>query len=177
MEVIIFNEFFLKNPGREEFRQLIKEKNPERIIIIPSTVKGELPVKSAIVEGILDQPVKFLELEKNSIQEKDEEIDVEAAIKSKVLELGIQSVRDYVSDYLSDVNSLNSEITYTLYRAYFKFYEAALGNEYSKKFENKRKEYLSKIRKFKPGKRDILLTSEEDAYWYIDHIDELETNQ
>ena len=170
MDVVIFNESFLSGKGKEEFRQFIIEKDPERIIIVPGTVRRELPVKSDVLENILGKPIRFLELEKNSADEKDEEIDVESAIKAKVLELGIQSVRDYVSDYLSDANSLNSEITYTLYRAYFKFYGAALGKEYSERFEKKRKEYLSSIMELKPGKRDILLTSEEDAYWYIDHI-------
>ena len=159
MDVVIFNESFLYGDKKEEFRQFIRKKNPERIIIVPGTVRKELPVTSENLEGILEKSIKLVELEKNSVDEKEEEIDVESAIKSKVLELGIQSVRDYVSDYLSDIDSLNSEITYTLYRAYFKFYGAALGKEYSEKFERKRKAYLSRIRELKPGKMDILLTS------------------
>ncbi len=177
MDVVIFNESFLYGDKKEEFRQFIREKNPERIIIVPGTVRKELPVTSENLEGILEKSIKLVEIKKNSADEKEEEIDVESAIKSKVLELGIQSVRDYVSDYLLDIDSLNSEITYTLYRAYFKFYGAALGKEYSEKFEKKRNEYLLRIRELKPGKMDILLTSEEDAYWYIDHINSAEENQ
>ena len=98
MDVVIFNESFLYEDKKEEFRQFIREKNPERIIIVPGTVRKELPVTSENLEGILEKSIKLVEIKKNSADEKEEEIDVESAIKSKVLELGIQSVRDYVSD-------------------------------------------------------------------------------
>ena len=101
---------------------------------------------------------------------EEDEVDVEAAIKSKVLDLGLRSVRDYVSDYLTDINTLNSEITYTLYRAYFKFYVAALGDVYTKKYERRRRSYQEQIIALNLTSKDILLTSEEDAYWYVDNI-------
>lgn len=171
MKVIILNEEALEPSNSETFQSFVLQEKPKRIIVIPGTINQIENNQINILRGMFEPEASIIQLVERSqeIAEEDE-VDVEAAIKSKVLDLGLRSVRDYVSDYLTDINTLNSEITYTLYRAYFKFYVAALGDVYTKKYERRRRSYQEQIIALNLTSKDILLTSEEDAYWYVDNI-------
>ncbi|MHB1492673.1 MAG: hypothetical protein ACYCSG_04070 [Thermoplasmataceae archaeon] len=171
MKVVILNDDTLHPSNAEAFQSFVLQEKPKRIIVIPGTINQIENKQINILRGMFEPRARVIPLVERSqeIAEEDE-VDVEAAIKSKVLDLGLRSVRDYVSDYLTDINALNSEITYTLYRAYFKFYVAALGDVYTEKYERRRRSYQEQIIALNPTPGDILLTSEEDAYWYVDNI-------
>ncbi|MHB8361894.1 MAG: hypothetical protein ACYDAO_04125 [Thermoplasmataceae archaeon] len=170
MDVIIWNLETEDQQKRNKFREYVLYRKPERIIVVPGARdQGNNKMISGI-NSIFGNTLKIAVIEYDQITENSsEDEDIEVAIKEKILDLGLQSVRDYVSDYMEDEDSLNSEITYTLYRAYFKFYSAALKENYERLYERKRKYFLSKIAEMNPSNKDLIITTEEDAYWYIDH--------
>jgi hypothetical protein len=89
-------------------------------------------------------------------------------VKKKILDLGLETVAQYVQANNRSIEEANSEITLTLFRAFFIFYSSAMPEEYEVMFEDRRMCIYGKLidRKFMDG--DVLITSPWDAYWFYD---------
>ncbi|MGP6207500.1 hypothetical protein ACNF42_05670 [Cuniculiplasma sp. SKW3] len=89
-------------------------------------------------------------------------------VKKKILDLGLETVAHYVQANNKSIGEVNSEITLTLFRAFFIFYSSAMPDEYEVLFEERRMCIYGKLidRKFMDG--DVLITSPWDSYWFYD---------
>ena len=172
LEVIIYA------PGKEENREkslkelvsLISGLNPGRIFI--SLESNSESVGNKLTEEFKNIPVNVVECDfAGKVPDKGQSTDLQ--VKRKVLELGLETIAKYVENINESVESLNSEITMSLFRAFFIFYSNAMPEDYEILYEDRRMCILGKLVHEKIEHGDLLIVSPWDAYWFKDEFEKL----
>ncbi len=151
----------------KKLMKYVKGIDPKRVFV----AMGQNTEK--IINAVSDENpmIPILSVECTSPSTIQAEISSEMQIKKKVLDLGLETVSKYVEANSRDMDSLNSEITYSLYRAFFLFYSAAMRKEYEFLFEERRMCVYGKLTDGAAGEGDALIIAPWDAYWFYDRLD------
>lgn len=158
-----------ENSETDDLKKLLKYVKgigPKRIFI----AMGESTEKIINEVSEKNPMIPVLNLECTLVSSIQSEISSEMQIKKKVLDLGLETISKYVETNSKDMASLNSEITYSLYRAFFLFYSAAMKKEYEFLFEERRMCIYGKLTDSNAGEGDTLITTPWDAYWFYDRL-------
>jgi hypothetical protein len=94
-------------------------------------------------------------------------------VKRKILSLGLETISKYVNSNSSTMESINSEVTISLFRAFFQFYSSAMPADYEAFYEVRRFCILGQLVHMKPEEGDILIVPPWDAYWFIDEFNSI----
>ncbi|MHB1439175.1 MAG: hypothetical protein ACYCSO_01760 [Cuniculiplasma sp.] len=172
MDVLIYAQRKVEEEGQSlsELVNLVRRRTPMRIFIsLEGNSEKVLHKLSGTFEDI---PLKIVECEvTGKLIDKNQSTDLE--VKRKVLELGLETLAKYVDNNTNSIESLNSEITISLFRAFFMFYSAAMPKDYEILYEDRRMCILGKLIHTGIENGDVLITSPWDAYWFIDELDKV----
>ena len=158
-----------ENSGKEDVKSLLNYlsgENPKRIFT--ALFQGTDTISPALADAY--PMIPLVDVQCSSSPSADLEGSSEMQIKMKVLELGLETVSSYVQSNSLDMDSLNSEITNSLYRAFFLFYSAAMKREYELLFEDRRMCSYGKLTENGATDGDILIVPPWDAYWFYDRL-------
>jgi hypothetical protein len=153
-----------KDGSMKSLHSYLEEMEPSRIFI--SLDNSGPDIHGFLSSRYSNTPIESLECK--NIGNKPGSISPDIDVKKKILDLGLQTVADYVQANNRSIREANTEITLTLFRAFFIFYSTAMPEEYELLFEERRMCIYGKLidRKFRDG--DVLITSPWDAYWFYD---------
>lgn len=101
---------------------------------------------------------------------RDESSVADQEVKRKILSLGLDTIAKYVNSNSSTMESINSEVTISLFRAFFQFYSNAMPADYEAFYEARRFCILGQLVHMKPKEGDVLIVPPWDAYWFIDEF-------
>ncbi len=167
-KVVIYE--VLDELGRESSLQSLKsyleEFDPQRIFISWGELNDDLyNYLDSIYRSV---PIEIIDCK--SLAGMDSLRSPDMDVKKKILNLGLQTIAQYVQANNKSLKDVNTEITLTLFRAFFIFYSTAMPDDYENMFEERRMCLYGKIidRKFRDG--DILITNPWDAYWFFDRL-------
>ncbi len=169
MTVIYISERSKKgNQSLDDLFNFLIPMAPTRIMIALDRNSEE--VSNFIQKKFPGLPVDTLEC--NISGTKDQEVSAaDLEVKRKILSLGIETLAKYVDSNFKNMYDLNSEVTVSLFRAFFQFYSNAMPSDYEVFYEYRRLCILGKIVKKKPENGDILIVSPWDAYWFMDELE------
>ncbi len=94
-------------------------------------------------------------------------------VKRKILAMGLDTIAKYVYSNFSTMEAINSEVTISLFRAFFQFYSSAMPADYSAFYESRRFCLLGQLIHMRPENGDIIIVPPWDAYWFIDELQNL----
>lgn len=167
---------YLPGQGEKEKKSMMelvnmaRGKNPSRIFI--SLESRSEAIRNKLTEELRNIPVSTTECNISGIV-SDSSQSTDLQVKRKVLELGLDTLAKYVENSNESIESLNSEVTLSLFRAFFIFYSSAMPGDYELLYEDRRMCILGKLLHENIESGDMLIVSPWDAYWFKDELEKL----
>jgi hypothetical protein len=152
----------------KELLTILQSKDPQRIFI--SLGKESEKVGNSLSKIFSNIPISIEECNISVLNPASKD-SADFEVKRKVLELGLETIAKYVDNSNDSLQSLNSEITISLFRAFFLFYSSAMKADYESLYENRRMCILGKLIHSGIDSKDVLITTPWDAYWFLDELD------
>lgn len=97
----------------------------------------------------------------------------ELSIKKNMLDLIDNTIANYLAQYWKGPETVNSEVTDSLYRAKHKLFSSVFYDLEAEYWEERNQEILDKIKSDSPTDKSLIITSVESRYWFKDHLSEL----
>lgn len=97
----------------------------------------------------------------------------ELSIKKNMLDLIENTISNYLAQYWKGPETVNSEVTDSLFRAKHKLFASVFYQLEAEFWEKRNKEILENIRTAGPTDKSVILSSVESRYWFKDHLSEL----
>lgn len=101
---------------------------------------------------------------------KDRSSSAEVLVKRNVLELIDSTVYSYLENYWKNADTVNSEITDSLFRAKHKIIASMFWDMEKYTWEERHKEILGNIRNCSTQNGSVIVTDVESRYWFLDHV-------
>lgn len=165
-------------------RELLREQHPDRIFIteVAPDDFGRETTENPLYENIKDnlelalQPVGvdmsvYSEFKEKYVQEKMN--SPELAIKKNMLDLIDNTIINYLAQYWKGPETVNSEVTDSLFRAKHKLFSSVFYDLEEEFWENRNRKILENIKSRGPTRDSVIISSVESRYWFKDHISEL----
>ncbi len=97
----------------------------------------------------------------------------EAAVKKNMIELIDDTVYSYLSNYWKDWDTVNSEVTDSLFRAKHKLVESVFYDLEQGFWHAQNKLIADKISSGHPTEKSVIISGVERRYWLVDRIKDL----
>ncbi|MCL5783550.1 MAG: hypothetical protein M1476_06545 [Candidatus Thermoplasmatota archaeon] len=97
----------------------------------------------------------------------------ELAIKKNMLDLIDNTIFNYLAHYWKGPETVNSEVTDSLFRAKHKLFSSVFYDLEKGFWEDRHSKIIENIRKMVPGNSSVIISGVESRYWFKDHTDDL----
>lgn len=97
----------------------------------------------------------------------------ELSIKKNMLDLIDNTITNYLAQYWKGHETINSEVTDSLFRAKHKLFSSVFYGLEAEFWENRNREVLDNIKKRGVTKNSVIISSVESRFWFKDHMSEL----
>lgn len=165
-------------------KELLREQHPEVIYfaeLAPDELKNSNDLftsYNAITRAIDSKiiPVGVNQSAFDSFREKYIEDNLntpELSIKRNMLELIDNTIYNYLAQYWKGPETVNSEVTDSLFRAKHKLFSSVFYDLEEETWEKKNRQILENIKKASPVDSSVILSSVESRYWFKDRLGEL----
>ncbi len=94
----------------------------------------------------------------------------ELTIKKNMLDLINDTIYNYLTQYWKGPETVNSEVTDSLYRAKHKLFSSVFFELENGTWDELHKSVIEEIKKGKPTERSLIITAVESRYWFKDHL-------
>ncbi len=94
----------------------------------------------------------------------------ELSVKKNMLDLIDDTIYNYLANYWRDFDTVNSEVTDTLFRAKHKLASTIFYEVEKEYWDAQNRRILEKLSEEKPGTRSLIITPVERRYWFMDHL-------
>lgn len=150
-----------------ELYRFLRNMKPDRLLVALDHGNGK--ILSFLHQKFPAIPIESVHCRITGIK-SDESSVADQEVKRKILALGLDTIAKYVNSKSSTIESINSEVTISLFRAFFQFYSSAMPVDYEAFYESRRFCILGQLVHMKPKDGDILIVPPWDAYWFIDEF-------
>lgn len=150
-----------------ELYSFLRNMKPERLLV--ALDPGNDRILSFLHQKFPAIPIESVHCRVIGIK-RDESSVADQEVKRKILSLGLDTIAKYVNSNSSTMESINSEVTISLFRAFFQFYSSAMPSDYEAFYESRRFCILGQLVHMKPKEGDVLIVPPWDAYWFIDEF-------
>lgn len=174
----------IRGYNEDVLKELLREQHPEAIYITELTEEefngsNEL-CKSyqALTEGLGSMlvPVGVDTSELETFREKyiRENLSTpELSIKRNMLELIDDTIYNYLTQYWKGPETVNSEVTDSLFRAKHKLFSSVFYDLEMETWEKQNEKILEAIKGASPTEKSVILSPVESRYWFKDHLGDL----
>lgn len=131
-------------------------------------ITGNPEIEGSIVFANVDES-SYLEQRKILLEEFSK--SAENVVKKNIFEMIYTTVRSYLEGYWKDYDTVNSEVTDSLFRATHKLMSTMFWEVERDTWNRMMEETVEKIRDVKPGPSDVILVDVEKKYWLADNLD------
>lgn len=97
----------------------------------------------------------------------------ELSIKKNMLDLIENTISNYLSQYWKGPETINSEVTDSLFRAKHKLFASVFYDLEAEVWEKRNEEILRMIKNSKPTDDSVIISSVEGRYWFKDHLSDI----
>ncbi len=174
----------IRGYNEDVLKELLREQHPETIYITELTEKefkrsNELSKSyQALTDGLgsklVPVGVDTTGLEKYREEYIREKLSTpELSIKRNMLELIDDTIYNYLAQYWKGPETVNSEVTDSLFRAKHKLFSSVFYELETETWEKQNGKILDAIKKTSPTDKSVILSPVESRYWFKDHLDEL----
>jgi hypothetical protein len=94
----------------------------------------------------------------------------ELSIKKNMLDLINDTIYNYLTQYWKGPETINSEVTDSLYRAKHKLFSSVFFELENGSWDEMHRTILDEIKKGKPTDRSVIISTVESRYWFKDHL-------
>ena len=168
----------IKGYTEKEVVGYISSYKPSRILCTLGTANGEM---KPAVQGILNDPEikprltfvgvdnsKYSGIEADYMKKNNDKIDFQ--VKRNVLEMIDTSIRSFLDGYWNSPETVNSELTDTMYKAKHRLRATIFYDLEEAVWEKRNESILNNIRSTSPGRNDVLLCTLEERYWFNEKL-------
>lgn len=172
--------------GYEAFIRYIRSLSPSNVIIsyvsAEDAKKGNFgkEVKSILEDKELCDRLVFAGVDDTPYESfkeqyfKDRISSAEVLVKKNVLEIIDSTIYSYLESYWKNADTVNSEMTDSLFRAKHKLIASMFWDMEKYTWEEKHKEIFRNILSYSSVNGSIIVTDAESRYWYLDSIENKE---
>ncbi len=174
----------IRGYNEDVLKELLREQHPEAVYITELSVDefsgsnelyqsyqtfiGELGFKMIPV-GV--NSAEFEEFRKRYIEENLS--TPELSIKRNMLELIDDTIYNYLAQYWKGPETVNSEVTDSLFRAKHKLFSSVFYDLEAETWEKRNGQILQAIKETSPTDNSVILSPVESRYWFKDHLGDL----
>lgn len=170
----------------EKLLNRIKAGNPRRVIVtmdpdfkgrndsyreVLNTILADSGISSSIQYANADE-TKFQELREEYFEKQTGNAD--ALVKKNIMEMIETTIKSYLEGYWKDYDSVNSEVTDSLYRAMHKLISTMFWEVERDTWNAMLEEMTNKVEELNPGQGDVILVDVEKRYWLADKLEHKE---
>lgn len=161
--------------------ELLREQHPDKIFlaeVAPEAFEKTHPdfesyksineiVKSQLMPVGIDME-RYDNFKNSFIQENLK--TPELAIKKNMLDLIDNTILNYLAQYWKGPETINSEVTDSLFRAKHKLFSSVFYDLEAEFWEKRNKKILDNIKKEGATNSSVIISSVESRYWFKDHL-------
>jgi hypothetical protein len=168
----------IKGYSEKDIVGYIYSSKPSRILCTLGTENGDM---NPAVQGILNDPEiktkltfvgvdnsKYSGIEAEYMKKNNDKIDFQ--VKRNVLEMIDTSIRSFLEGYWNGPDTVNSDLTDTMYKAKHRLRATILYDLEEAAWEKRNESILNNIRSASPGRNDVLLCTLEERYWFNEKL-------
>lgn len=97
----------------------------------------------------------------------------ELSIKRNMLDLIEDTISNYLSQYWKGPETVNSEVTDSLFRAKHKLFASVFFELEAEYWDKRNEDILKRIKEENPADDSVIITSVEGRYWFKDHLTDI----
>lgn len=185
---VISSVFSLGVPVRgyneDVLKELLREQHPEVVYLTEITEadfnnKNDLLNSYVALNKDIDSmlvPVgvdsrEFDDFKKKYVEEKLS--TPELSIKRNMLDLIDNTIYNYLAQYWKGPETVNSEVTDSLFRAKHKLFSSVFYDLELETWEKRNQKIFEAIKESSPTDNSVILSSVESRYWFKDRLSEL----
>lgn len=162
----------------------IKSHKPVRVIAtIDPDSKGRKESYRKAINAILSDPeISSLVVRANVDESKFQNMrddffekntgNADALVKKNIMEMIETTINSYLEGYWKDFESVNSEVTDSLYRAMHKLISTMFWEVERETWNAMLDEITANVKKLEPGPDDVILVDVEKKYWLEDNLEQ-----
>ena len=174
----------IRGYNEDVLKELLREQHPEAVYITELTKEefessNELSKSyEVLTDGLgtelVPVGVDTSELEKYREKYIKENLSTpELSIKRNMLELIDDTIYNYLAQYWKGPETVNSEVTDSLFRAKHKLFSSVFYELENETWEKQNSTILNAIKNTSPTEKSVILSPVESRYWFKDHLDYL----
>lgn len=171
----------IRGYNEDVLKELLREQHPETIYITELTreefdtsnelCKSYKEITDGLGSKLVPVGVDTSEMEKFREKYIRENLSTpELSIKRNMLELIDDTIYNYLAQYWKGPETVNSEVTDSLFRAKHKLFSSVFYDLETETWENNNGRILSAIKKTSPSEESVILSPVESRYWFKDHL-------
>lgn len=167
----------------ENLTALLSSDTPSRIIVaVDPQYRMASEGYASALQSILEAPgisevvcfahadeSRYGELRDSYLKQYSE--SAESIVKKNILEMIDATVRSYLEGYWKGNDTVNSEVTDSLFRAKHKLVSTMFWDMERDTWNSMMEEMTEKILRKSPGSDDVILVDVEKRYWLMDRLD------
>lgn len=164
--------------------ELLREHHPESVYLTEVTPaefepRNELfktyeSMKKVVPTNFTPVGVDLSSYEKFRERYIKEELSTpELSIKKNMLDLIDNTISNYLSQYWKGPETVNSEVTDSLFRAKHKLFASVFYEMEAEFWEKRNYDILNLLKSKNPSENSVIISSAESRYWFKDHLSEL----
>lgn len=174
----------IRGYNEDVLKELLREEHPEVIYVTELTAdqfnsnndlfKSYRELNEGIGSKLVPVGVdtsKFENFRKKYIEENLS--TPELSIKRNMLELIDDTIYNYLTQYWKGPETVNSEVTDSLFRAKHKLFSSVFYDLETETWEKQNETILEAIKKTSPTDKSVILSPVESRYWFKDRLNEL----
>lgn len=145
------------------------EIHPEEYRVRLTEILDNPSISGLIVDASTDE-AKYYGFREKFFAEHSS--SVETVVKKNILEMIETTINSYLEGYWKDFETVNSEVTDSLYRSKHKIISTMFWEMELATWNSMMEDLISRVEKLAPGPRDVILVDVEKRYWFVDKLSE-----
>lgn len=172
----------VKNYGTSDLISLIKDSGAARVIVaLDPDFHGDSEDYGRALEEITSSEevkglISYAGVDETSYQSKKKELlqkyssSAELVVKKNIMEMIETTIKSYLEGYWKDSDTVNSEVTDSLFRAKHKLISTMFWELEKNTWNAMLEELTEKVNAMAPGRNDLVLVDVEKKYWLYDKL-------
>ena len=160
----------------------IKHCRPKRVIVTidPELGKRQESYRDALQSILSDPEISALAIFANADESRYQKLrdeyfekysgNADTLVKKNIMEMIETTIKSYLEGYWKDFDSVNSEVTDSLYRAMHKLISTMFWEVERDTWNAMMEETTARVAKLSPDDGDVILVDAEKRYWLADKL-------
>lgn len=170
--------------NEDVLKELLREQHPE--VIFLTEITGDSTVddrelfsvyrklNEIVGAKLVPVGVDYRQFEQYRSKYVEEHLSTpELSIKRNMLELIDDTINNYLSQYWKGPETVNSEVTDSLFRAKHKLFSSVFYELESETWDRHNQDILDRIEESSPPENSVILSTVESRYWFNDRISDI----